>query len=569
MQYPVLENQKTQRVVYVPVQQQQVVYQQVAAPVKRKVTRPLTLDEKIAITKDDVEFEAKRIWVCSLIFLLCGMIAVVRGFYEVFDARLKAAFIYQEHQMPWGNANYTNFTALNITKPTSGIPRVEEMAFDNIRNMSFLIVIVGMLLMVMAGQGFRATSTLKARVSQKMFQGLFATFLFFLIFFVFYRKQKREFEGVYSYIVNNTTDNATFINTVQTEAMEPAQTIETPKRMLAGLLGKTSDECKAAYKTSATCNADADCIWCEAGAVRPACYNVDDAKRLPPGVFNCPAKTTEQEDEADLDEEEEVDMVDLKDEAMQMFNHMQARFFNMSKQMGFDMDRMMTKGKKDFKKGQKGRGHRKGMKGGKRGRKERRQDLAADDFDAEDRNTLDYRSQIFKIYAPGLYERAMRQERQQAGRHPRVMADRNVEEGLPSVSLKDPIFALLTVIAIHQLFRIKFLEKTLARLEFLKKAKKVAKAKMEKIQQAQAEVEAPVQQPVQQVFVAAQPAQVVTMPVTQKVCKQVIKKVAVADAESAPVIAEGFNYNMSEPLVESQIVEETASSTLTSKNSMM
>ena len=139
------------------------------------------------------------------------------------------------------------------------------------------------------------------------------------------------------------------------------------------------------------------------------------------------------------------------------------------------------------------------------------------------------------------------------------MADKNLEDGLPSVSLKDPIFALLTVIAIHQLFRIKFLEKTLARLEFLKKAKKVAKAKMEKIQQAQAEVEAPVAE--KQVFIAAQPAQVITMPV-----QQVIKKVAVADVESAPVAA--FDYNMSEPLVESEIVEETACSSLTSKNSM-
>ena len=35
------------------------------------------------------------------------------------------------------------------------------------------------------------------------------------------------------------------------------------------------------------CDAVADCSWCLSGAVPPACKTKDEAKRLPPAVFQC------------------------------------------------------------------------------------------------------------------------------------------------------------------------------------------------------------------------------------------------------------------------------------------
>lgn len=34
-----------------------------------------------------------------------------------------------------------------------------------------------------------------------------------------------------------------------------------------------------------SCNANAKCAWCKAGAVPPACHSLENAKKLPPAVF--------------------------------------------------------------------------------------------------------------------------------------------------------------------------------------------------------------------------------------------------------------------------------------------
>lgn len=39
------------------------------------------------------------------------------------------------------------------------------------------------------------------------------------------------------------------------------------------------------------CNAVDGCVWCVSAAVQPACYRVEEAKLLPPAVFECDAET--------------------------------------------------------------------------------------------------------------------------------------------------------------------------------------------------------------------------------------------------------------------------------------
>jgi hypothetical protein len=86
------------------------------------------------------------------------------------------------------------------------------------------------------------------------------------------------------------------------------------------------------------------------------------------------------------------------------------------------------------------------------------------------------------MFAPGLYEQAMRKERQQKyGRHhgPRVQADKKAKKDAvkdwPKMNAMCPVMLFFIVASIYQICRIKFLEKALAKLEFLRKAKKIVK----------------------------------------------------------------------------------------------
>ena len=51
-------------------------------------------------------------------------------------------------------------------------------------------------------------------------------------------------------------------------------------------LGDVEDTCYA-LTSSASCQANSECSWCEAGAVADACHSKANAAALPAGVFNC------------------------------------------------------------------------------------------------------------------------------------------------------------------------------------------------------------------------------------------------------------------------------------------
>lgn len=161
----------------------------------KPIARPLTLDEKIVNSKEAVAYEVRRIKICGYIFMMFGLICMLTGVNEVFGARLKAAFIFQEHQIPWGNQNFTNFTMANVT--SASMDRVEVELYDHIRNMSLLTVVVSFFLFMIGRSALRTTSKQKSRVSQRMFRRSFIFFLCFLVFYVFTRKQSRSFTSVF------------------------------------------------------------------------------------------------------------------------------------------------------------------------------------------------------------------------------------------------------------------------------------------------------------------------------------------------------------------------------------
>mmetsp|Transcript_66245 Transcript_66245/g.158459 ORF Transcript_66245/g.158459 Transcript_66245/m.158459 type:complete len:617 (+) Transcript_66245:94-1944(+) len=55
------------------------------------------------------------------------------------------------------------------------------------------------------------------------------------------------------------------------------------------LLGASAqdDECKAAHSSQSECEQDSKCTWCKCAAVPSSCWTKENAKKLPPSVYDC------------------------------------------------------------------------------------------------------------------------------------------------------------------------------------------------------------------------------------------------------------------------------------------
>ena len=65
---------------------------------------------------------------------------------------------------------------------------------------------------------------------------------------------------------------------------EEEEIIEEPEEI------EENDPCHGVYTDQSSCDADAACTWCKSAAVPSSCNTVENAKKLPPGVFACDAK---------------------------------------------------------------------------------------------------------------------------------------------------------------------------------------------------------------------------------------------------------------------------------------
>lgn len=444
-------------------------------PSKKVVTRPLTLDEKIVDAKEAVAYEVKRITVCGYIFLAFGMISLFCSVNEMFSLRVKAAFIRQEHQIPWGNPNFTNFTFEQVT--TKNMDRLEGILFDTLQNMIFMSIVVCLLLAFMGKAALRAAAKQKSRISQRMFRRHFFAFLLFLIFYVYTRKQGRKFRGVIDWMNTNDHDNQPYIpnnSTANNSSRPPFQEEEARRNLMAK-------------------------------------YNIAHDAQLD-DIFA----------RHDIPEEVQQMMAEMRQSHEQMMNdmmhdnHMDNMFGDLEDFMrGFDQG-----GKRHQKKGKKDRKNKK--HGGRRHEREP-EEL---DFEEPEEPEWDGRKEAFRMFAPGLWHKAeearlARQSRRGHGPMVRADKDENKKDAVqdwPKMTPMCPVMLFFIFASIYQICHIKFLEKALAKLEFLQKAKKLVKMSAKKQVQVQ---------PVQPVMFAQPQPVAVAAPQPQapkKVCKKVVKK---------------------------------------------
>lgn len=200
------------------------------------------------------------------------------------------------------------------------------------------------------------------------------------------------------------------------------------------------------------------------------------------------------------------------------------------------------------------------------------------------------RKEAYRMFAPGLWEQAEEARlARKYGRHgPMVMAAKKKDATAewPKIQPMCPVMLFFIAASTYQIFRIKFLEKAEAKVEFLQKAKKLVKMTVKK-QVEQAPVQQVAWTPVQtQVMVPQQVApkkkckkvikqeQAKVMPLVQQVVMPIAPKFTKKfdDVETIPSMSESFDYSMEEPLVDAGefIVEELSQTGITaSKNSMM
>lgn len=84
---------------------------------------------------------------------------------------------------------------------------------------------------------------------------------------------------------------------------------------------KTDEDVCNALGNENACNVNVKCSWCKAGAVADACHSIDNAKRLPPAVFDCSKIGMEQE------KKDAFKVIDeIFNEATQRFDKAQEKF---------------------------------------------------------------------------------------------------------------------------------------------------------------------------------------------------------------------------------------------------
>lgn len=457
------------------------------APAPQPKKTRLTLDEKIVQAKVAVEYEAKRVGTCSLFFLVVGLGGLLSGVNSIFTARSNAEFIAATHQLPWGNKNFTTLSAelaKNSTN-TSTVLRAEFELYDLLKNMSFLTMAISFFVLVSGRFGRRAATKQKAKVAQSMFRRSFGAFLAFLIFYVITRKQSRTFTGLFKKMTEADKNQTTAANA--TEAHGRGLRARYSGHHGFGGFGdfgldmvKSTAECRVAYDTEFGCNADHQCAWCQAAVAGSACYSMADAKVLPSEVFQCAGQESSNP-KVVVDQNInghhlhfETNMVDNADDLDDLFGKV-----DLPEEVKNMMEKMRNV-KPSFKESEE--------------EDSRMEDHAApelaEESSAESKSEkFDGRKAAYRMFAPQLWEAAQEQDRRgRHGRHhPSVMADKSDSKHGDKKDGKDatkdwpkyhnmcPVILFLIFAMIFNICHLKFLEKAIANLDFLMKAKKLLK----------------------------------------------------------------------------------------------
>jgi len=245
-------------------------------------------------------------------------------------------------------------------------------------------------------------------------------------------------------------------------------------------MGMTTAQCRVAYDNELGCNADHQCAWCQAAVAGSACYSMADAKALPSEVFQC-AGQAPSNSKVVMDQNIngqhlhfETNMVGKADDLDDLFGKV-----DLPEEVKNMMEQMRNV-KRSFKESEEEESLM----------EDHSVSAMADESSAEPKSEkFDGRQAAYRMFAPTLWEAAQKQDRRgRHGRHhPSVRADKSDSKHGEKKDGKDatkdwpkyhnmcPVILFLIFAMIFNICHLKFLEKAIANLDFLMKAKKLLK----------------------------------------------------------------------------------------------
>lgn len=223
----------------------------------------------------------------------------MNGAYSLYSAKYNAQYIITKGKLPFGKPTEE---LVHDDKPMT---RDEFDLYDIFKNVAYITFFMSMVHIGMCKAAKHTLLKKEKTFAKKMFKkSLFC----FALFFMSYLVCRSEGKSMMTIIKRHVPEIAAKFGEapVQAEDEEPAR----GRNLKAWdkYFSKSSDECKADNGNEKSCNKDPACVWCKCSAVPSSCFSVDDAKKLPAAVFQCDAKTDDEEESAaNFDDQREDD----------------------------------------------------------------------------------------------------------------------------------------------------------------------------------------------------------------------------------------------------------------------
>ena len=259
------------------------------APEQQSVLQPAPVDpavKKLKDAKTNVELYQKRVKITSSVLIAVGGIGMVSSFYHMMTAGKHADDMINGHHRPHPGPGPHPHP--NKTEEMEGAPKYvtheQFELYDTLKTLASIMFFIFAKIMAVGKCGrwmaWRNNSDATKRLGKKSLFG----FVLIIIMSLFAAHQGHHIKNIMEKVHPHHKGGKHHMRGGR--HLEEDLVSQTSNSLLMSILKDQEATCSA-HGDENSCNADGPCSWCNAGAVRPACHSIENAKILPPAVFQC------------------------------------------------------------------------------------------------------------------------------------------------------------------------------------------------------------------------------------------------------------------------------------------
>ena len=259
------------------------------APEQQSVLQPAPVDpavKKLKDAKTNVELYQKRVKITSSVLIAVGGIGMVSSFYHMMTAGKHADDMINGHHRPHPGPGPHPHP--NKTEEMEGAPKYvtheQFELYDTLKTLASIMFFIFAKVMAVGKCGrwmaWRNNSDATKRLGKKSLLG----FVLIIIMSLFAAHQGHHIKNIMEKVHPDHKGGKHHMRGGR--HLEEDLVSQTSNSLLMSILKDQEATCSA-HGDENSCNADGPCSWCDAGAVRPACHSIENAKILPPAVFQC------------------------------------------------------------------------------------------------------------------------------------------------------------------------------------------------------------------------------------------------------------------------------------------